>query len=217
MFDRIGSSDTVPSNVKLIRMKKPKREGHRNNPRGQRRLCFSAHVIARLFRHSCPASTFLASATFCGGFDRERRVRSYFLFVCLEFFAYCVAVGAHAIPRSSHAMHHCEAVSSKVINSFLVAGRSVPRKRMTAKELLASQLLSRQPPAPIIPDFFTPNPRRVKGKARAGVVGVSQLDLLPDELKQECARTWLLDTASWERFRFEGASVIRVVNRPPEN
>ena len=108
-------------------------------------------------------------------------------------------------------MHHCEAVSSKAISSFLVAGRSVPRRRMTARELL-----SRQSPAPITPDFFTPNPRRVKGKARAGV-GVSQLDLLPDELKQECARTWLLDTAFWERFRFEGASVIRAVNRPPEN
>lgn len=113
-------------------------------------------------------------------------------------------------------MHHYEAVSSKVINSFLVAGRSVPGTRTTAKELLARQLLSRRPPAPITPDFFTPNPRRVKGKSRAGA-GVSQVDLLPDELKQECARAWLLDTASWERFRFEGVCITRVVGQPPEN
>jgi len=80
---------------------------------------------------------------------------------------------------------------------------------MTAKELLARQLLSKQSPKPIIPDFFTPNPRRVKGKARAGV-GVPQVNLIPDELKQECARTWLLDTTFWEQFRFEGACSVEL-------
>ena len=120
-----------------------------------------------------------------------------------------MAVDAHAIPGSSHAMHHYESVSSMVINSFLVAGRSMPGTRMTAKELLARQLLSKQSPRPITPDFFTPNPRRVKGKARAGV-GVPQVDLIPDELKQECARTWLLDTTFWEQFRFEGVSSLEL-------
>jgi len=104
-------------------------------------------------------------------------------------------------------MHNYESVSSVVINSFLAAGRSTPRTRMTAKDLLARQLLSKQSPTPITSDFFTPNPRRVKGKARAGF-GVPQADLLPDELKQECARTWLLDTMFKERFRFEGASTL---------
>ena len=79
---------------------------------------------------------------------------------------------------------------------------------MTAKELFASQLLSKQSPTPITPDFFTPNPRRVKGKARAA--GVPQVNLLPNELKQECARTWLLDTAFWDRFRFEGAYTFQL-------
>ena len=177
--------------------------------RSRDRLSFRRSVSA--------ASTLLASATFCGGFDRERRVCSHFLFVPLESLAYCVAVGVHAIPTFSHPMHHCEAVSSKVINSFLVAGRSTSGTRMTAKELLARQLLSAQQPlAPVTPDFFTPNPRRVKGKARAGV-GISQVDLLPDELKQECARKWLLDTVSWERFRFEGVCITRAVGLPPEN
>ena len=120
-----------------------------------------------------------------------------------------MAVGAFAIPRSSRAMHHYESVSSMVINSFLTAGRSIPGTRMTAKELLARKLLSRQSPIPITPDFFTPNPRRVKGKARAGF-GIPQADPLPDELKQECVRTWLLDTAIWERFRFEGAWALRL-------
>jgi len=101
-------------------------------------------------------------------------------------------------------MHHCESVSSAVVTSFLTAGRCIPGTRMTAKELLARKSLARRSPAPITPDFFTPNPRRVKGKARAGI-GLPHVDLLPDELKQECARSWLLDTTFWERFRFEGA------------
>jgi len=105
-------------------------------------------------------------------------------------------------------MHHYESVSSIVINSFLAAGRSIPGTRMTAKELIARQLLSRQSPTPVTPDFFTPNPRRVKGKARAGF-GVSQADPLPDELRQECTRAWLLDTGFWERFRFEGACTLK--------
>ena len=100
-------------------------------------------------------------------------------------------------------MHHCESVSSAVVNSFLVAGRCIPGTRMTAKELLARKSLARRSPAPITPDFFTPNPRRVKGKARAGI-GLPHVHLLPNELKQECARSWLLDTTFWERFRFEG-------------
>ena len=119
-----------------------------------------------------------------------------------------MAIGVHAIPGSLRTMHHYESVSSMVINSFLVAGRSIPGTRMTAKELLARKLLSRQSPIPITPDFFTPNPRRVKGKARAGF-RVPQTDSLPDELKQECARTWLLDTVFWERFRFEGACALK--------
>lgn len=100
-------------------------------------------------------------------------------------------------------MHHYESVSSKVINSFLAAGRSIPGTRTKAKELLARQSLARQSLAPITPDFFTPNPRRFKGKSRA-VIGVPQVVLLPDELKQECTRSWLLNTVFWERFRFEG-------------
>lgn len=111
-----------------------------------------------------------------------------------------------AVPGSSRAMHHYESVTSIVINSFLVAGRSIPGTRLTAKELLARQSLFRQSSIPITPDFFTPNPRRVKGKARANY-GVPQADLVPDALKQECARSWLLDTAFWERFRFEGVCV----------
>ena len=103
----------------------------------------------------------------------------------------------------TRAMHHCESVSSAVINSFLAAGRSIPGTRMTAKELLARKSLARRSPTPITSDFFTPNPQRVKGKARAGI-GLQHVDLLPDELKQECARSWLLDTTFWERFRFEG-------------
>ena len=101
-------------------------------------------------------------------------------------------------------MHHCESVSSAVINSFIAAGRCIPGTRMTAKELLARKSLARRSPTPITSDFFTPNPRRVKGKARAGI-GIPHVHLLPDELKQECARSWLLDTTFWERFRFEGA------------
>jgi len=101
-------------------------------------------------------------------------------------------------------MHHCESVSSAVVNSFLAAGRSIPGTRMTAKELLARRSLARRSPTPTTSDFFTPNPRRAKGKARAGF-GLPHVDLLPDELKQECARSWLLDTTFWERFRFEGA------------
>ena len=100
-------------------------------------------------------------------------------------------------------MQHYESVSSKVINSFLAAGRSIPGTRMTAKEFLARQFLARQSFAPITPDFFTPNPQRFKGKSRAGI-GPPQVDFLPDELKQECARTWLLNTVFWERCRFEG-------------
>ena len=103
-------------------------------------------------------------------------------------------------------MHHYESVSSMVINSFLAAGRSIPGTRMTAKELLA-----RRSHIPITPDFFTPNPRRVKGKARASS-GVSYVNLLPDELKQECARTWLLDTVFWERYRFEGVHLLKLWN-----
>jgi len=106
-------------------------------------------------------------------------------------------------------MHHYESVSSMVINSFLAAGRSVPGTRMTAKELLARHSLARQSSIPITPDFFTPNPRRIKGKARASI-GVPQADRLPDELKQECARNWLLDTVFWERFRFEGGCPLRL-------
>ena len=106
-------------------------------------------------------------------------------------------------------MHHYESVSSVVINSFFAAGRSIPGTRMTAKELFARQSLARQSSIPVTPDFFTPNPRRFKGKARADI-GIPQVDLLPNELKQECVRTWLLDTAFWERFRFEGAWSLRL-------
>ena len=124
--------------------------------------------------------------------------------ILLKGFPDCVFVGVYAIPGSLHPMHHYESASSKVISSFLTAGRSIPGTRMTARELLARQSLARQSLAPITPDFFTPNPRRFKGKSRAGI-GVPQVDLLPDELKQECARTWVLNTVFWERLRFEGA------------
>ena len=120
-----------------------------------------------------------------------------------------VAVGAHAIPRSARPMRHYESVSSIVINSFFATGRFAPGTRMRAKELLPRQSLARRSSTPITPDFFTPNPRRVKGKARANS-GVSQVNLLPDELKQECARTWLLDTAFWEQFRFEGTHSLEL-------
>jgi len=111
-------------------------------------------------------------------------------------------------------MHHYESVSSAVINSFFAAGRSMPGTRMTAKELLARQSLARQSSTPVTPDFFTPNPRRFKGKARADI-GIPQVDLLPGELKQECVRTWLLDTAFWEQFRFEGAWSSRLWTNLP--
>lgn len=113
-------------------------------------------------------------------------------------------------------MHHYESVSSRVITSFLAAGRSIPGTRMTAKELLARRSITRQSYAPITPDFFTPNPRRFKGKYRAGT-GVPKVDFLPDELKQECARTWLLNTVFWERFRFEGTFPRMLWTDFPEN